>query len=279
MPQKTWFITGTSSGFGRHMTEQLLARGERVAATARRQETLEDLAQKYGNRLWIRRLDVRDTANLRQVVTEAAETLGRIDVVVSNAGYGLFGAAEGLSDQQIEDELATNLMAPIQLVRAFTPILRAQGGGRILQISTYGGQVAMPGGSLYHASKWGAEGFFESMAKELASFNIGVTIVEPGGARTGFRSSGAQVGEKLAAYANTPVAHVHKILEQEAFASGGDPAVMAAMMIEGAEAEPAPLRLVLGSDAYGALKQAIAARLAEIEPQGKNASRSDIAVR
>ena len=279
MLEKTWFITGTSSGFGRQMTEQLLARGDRVAATARKPETLADLTQKFGDRLWIRRLDVRDTAELRRVVAEAAETLGRIDVVVSNAGYGLFGAAEGLSDQQIDDELATNLIAPIQLVRAFVPVLRSQGGGRIVQISTYGGQVAMPGGSLYHASKWGAEGFFEAMSKELAPFNIGVTIVEPGGARTGFRSSGAQVGKKLAAYAETPVAHVHKILEQEAFASGGDPAVMAAMMIEGAESEPAPLRLVLGSDAYAALKQAVAARLADIEPQGKNASRSDIAIR
>jgi NAD(P)-dependent dehydrogenase (short-subunit alcohol dehydrogenase family) len=138
---RTCFITGTSSGFGRQFTEQLLARGDRVAATARRTETLDDLADRHGDRLRRARLDVTDTATMRDVVDRAFTELGRIDVVVSNAGYGLFGAAEELTDEQIDRQLATNLTGSIQLARAVTPHLRRQGGGRFIQIASVGGQL------------------------------------------------------------------------------------------------------------------------------------------
>src|ERR1700684_607101 len=139
----------------------------------------------------------------RRVVEKAFADLERIDVIVSNAGYGLFGSAEELSDEQVAHQLSTNLFGPIQLVRAVLPHLRAQGGGRIIGLSTFGGQAVLPGGSLYHASKWGLEGFLDSLSIELAVFKIGVTIIEPGRARTTFRSGGAQLGEPLEAYKGT----------------------------------------------------------------------------
>lgn len=177
---QAWFITGVNSGFGRQLTEQLLARGDRVAGTVRKEGSVTDLEQEYGEQFWVGHVDVTDTPAVKQVVDRAFAEFGRIDVVVNNAGYGLFGAAEELSDEQITHILNTNLVGSIQVARAALPHLRTQGGGRIIQISTYGGQATNPGASLYHASKWGIEGFMDSLAKEVAQFGIEVTIVEPG---------------------------------------------------------------------------------------------------
>ena len=174
MAHRTWFVTGVSSGFGRIMTEQLLAEGDRLAGTVRKMDAMSDLKARYGDRLWLAHLDMTDTPAIRRVVDKAFADLGKIDIVVSNAGYGLFGAAEELSDEQILHQISTNLLGPIHVVRAVLPHLRAQGGGRIIGISTYGGQAAFPGGSLYHARKWGLEGFLDSIAQEVAAFQIGV---------------------------------------------------------------------------------------------------------
>ena len=176
----TWFVTGASRGFGRELTEQLLGRGHRVAATLRRPEQLDDLAARHGERLRVRALDVTDTAQVRLVVAEAFTDFGRIDVAVSNAGLGVFGAAEDLTDEQVEIMIATNLTASIQLARAVIPWLRAQGGGRLLQLSSMGGHIAFPAFSMYHATKWGIEGFYESLAAEVEPFGIRTTLVEPG---------------------------------------------------------------------------------------------------
>jgi NAD(P)-dependent dehydrogenase (short-subunit alcohol dehydrogenase family) len=184
MSQRTWFITGVSSGFGRQLTDQLLERGDRVVGTVRDTGKVADLLKRYPQAFHAEVLDVTDTAAIHEVVERSFARLGRIDVIISNAGYGLFGAAEELSDSQVDHMIATNLVGSIQLIRAVLPHLRAQGGGRIIQISSYGGQVAFPGNSLYHATKWGIEGFVESVAQEVASFGIGMTIVEPGGARS-----------------------------------------------------------------------------------------------
>ena len=186
---KTWFVTGTSTGFGRALTEKLLARGDRVAATLRKPDALDDLHERYGERLWIAVLDVTDTPAVHDVVNRAFAGLGRIDVVVNNAGYGLFGAAEEVSDAQIRHQVETNLIGSIQVVRAALPHLRAQGGGRILQVSSTGGQYSFPGFGLYHATKWGIEGFIEALAKEVEPFGIACTIVEPGAAATAFGAS------------------------------------------------------------------------------------------
>jgi NAD(P)-dependent dehydrogenase (short-subunit alcohol dehydrogenase family) len=176
----TWFVTGASRGFGRELAEQLLSRGDRVAATLRQPGQLGDLAAGHGDRLWLRALDVTDTGQMRRVVREAFSDLGRIDVVVSNAGFGVFGAAEDLTDAQVEAMIATNLTASVQLARAVVPYLRAQGGGRLVQLSSMGGHIALPAFSMYHATKWGIEGFYESLAAEVEPFGIRTILVEPG---------------------------------------------------------------------------------------------------
>ncbi len=137
------------------MTERLLARGDRVAGTVRKMNAMTDLKAEYRELLWLAHLDVTDTPAVREVVDRAFAELGTIEVIVNNAGYGLFGAAEELTDEQMVHQINTNLIGSIQVVRAALPHLRAQGGGRILQLSTVGGQTAFPGGCLYHASKWG----------------------------------------------------------------------------------------------------------------------------
>ncbi len=266
MGQRTWFITGINSGFGREMTEQLLDRGDRVAGTVRKPASVGDLEEKYGDQLWISHLDVTDTAEIKAVVGRAFAELGRIDVVVNNAGYGLFGAAEELSDDQVRHQIDTNLVGSIQVARAALPHLRAQGGGRIVQLSTVGGQTAGAGASLYNASKWGIEGFMNALAAEVAGFNIGVTIVEPGGARTDFRLRSLQLGTPLEAYDDSPAGFVRGI-QSPAFQSLGNPSKMAAAIIDSVDQTAAPLRIVLGSDAYGMIRAALTERLAELEAQ------------
>ena len=264
---RIWFITGISSGFGRHMTEQLLERGDHVAGTVRKMDSVADLEAKYPDRLWLACLDVTDAAAIKEVVNRAFKELGRIDVIVNNAGYGLFGAAEELTDEQILHQINTNLLGPIHVIRAALPHLRTQGGGRIIQLSTYGGQAAVPGGSLYHTTKWGIEGFCDTMAGELAPFNIGVTIVEPGGARTEFRYGGSKVGQPLDAYKGTPAGNVHVFLKDTSRLPIGDPAQMVKLMIDSVDQTPAPKRLVLGSDSYKAIQKALTDRLAAVEAQ------------
>ena len=276
MPQRTWFITGVSSGFGRQLTSQLLARGDRVVGTVR--DTggkVTDLIKRYPETFHAEVLDVTDTAAIRQVVERAFTQLGRIDVVISNAGYGLFGAAEELSDKQIDQMIATNLVGSIQLIRAVLPHLRAQGGGRIIQISSYGGQVAFPGNSMYHATKWGIEGFVESVAQEVASFGIGMTIVEPGGARTEFRYGSAQVAKPMTVYDETPAHSFRRMLDPKSGLAPGDPARMAARIIESVDAEPAPLRMVLGSQALESTLTTLRKRIAGFEAQTELAASTD----
>ncbi|MEU8817595.1 SDR family oxidoreductase [Actinoplanes sp. NPDC048796] len=271
---KTWFITGVNSGFGRQMTEQLLARGERVAGTIRKAGSVDDLKDKYGEQFWVANLDVTDLPGVRATVDRAFAELGRIDVIVNNAGYGLFGAAEELTDEQVIGQINTNLLGSIAVVRAALPHLRAQGGGRVIQISTYGGQATNPGASLYHAGKWGIEGFIEGTARDVAPFGIEMTIVEPGGARTEFRFDSLQLATPLEAYDNTPAAMVRGAKDRSR-PPLGDPAKMAARIIESAGQSPAPLRLVLGSDAYKFVTSALRERLAQIEPQEALAASTD----
>jgi NAD(P)-dependent dehydrogenase (short-subunit alcohol dehydrogenase family) len=275
MTQRTWLITGVNSGFGRHMTEQLLARGDRVAGTVRNMDAMDDLKQKYGGLLWLSHLDMTDTAEIQRVVAKAFADLGKIDVVVSNAGYGLFGAAEELSDDQITHQISTNLIGPIMLIRAALPHLRAQGGGRIIGLSTYGGQATLPGGSLYHASKWGLEGFLESIGQELAPFNIGVSIIEPGGARTNFRGGSVKLGKQLDAYKGTPSSFVYVRIKDTSHPSPGDAEKMSASIIASADQELAPKRIVLGSDSWQIIHKALSDRLADVSAQQNNAASTD----
>ena len=276
MTRRTWLITGVNSGFGRLMTEQLLGRGDRVAGTVRRLDSMNDLKAKYGASLWLGGLDVTDTAAIKKTVDGAFADLGKIDVVVNNAGYGLFGAVEGLADGQIAHQISTNLVGPIQVTRAALPHLRNQGGGRIIAISTYGGQAASPGASLYCASKWGMEGFFDAIGGEVASFNIGVTIIEPGGARTGFRNAArTNMGAALDAYKGTPVDMIGAVLKDPLRLPVGDPEKMVKIIIDSVETSPAPKRIALGGDAYTAIQKALSGRLASIEAQKETAFSAD----
>ena len=275
MPQRTWVITGVSSGFGRHITDQLLNRGDRVIGTVRDTRKVTDLIKRYPQAFHAEVLDMTDTAAIRDLVERSFAQHGRIDVIISNAGYGLFGAAEELTDEQVEHIVATNLVGPIHLIRAALPHLRAQGGGRVIQISSYGGQVAFPGNSMYHATKWGIEGFVESVAQEVAPFGIGMTIVEPGGARTEFRYGSAQVAKLMPIYDQTPAHSFLRMLDPKSAPAPGDPARMAARIIESVDVEPAPLRIVLGSQALESTITTLRNRIASFEAQTQLAISTD----
>src|SRR5258708_1041377 len=219
--------------------------------------------------------DLSETASIRGVVDRAWTALGRIDVVVRNAGYGLMGAAEELTDEQVRHQIDTNLVGSIQLVRAALPHLRAQGGGRILQLSSMGGQVAFPGGSLYHASKWGIEGFLDSVAQEVAVFGIGCPLVDPGGAPTDFRNRTVRAPPMREAYDASPSRMVNRIIADTTRPSPGDPVKMVEAMIANVDQEPTPRRIALGSDAYQVMRAQLSARLEALEVQRELACSTD----
>ncbi|KWV33641.1 SDR family oxidoreductase [Micromonospora rifamycinica] len=276
VPTRTWLVTGSSAGLGRALVTELLARGETVAATARDPQALSDLRPAVSGTLWTARLDVTDPERIRRVVGEAVHALGRIDVVLSNAGYALVGAAEEASPDQIERQLRTNLTGPILLARAVLPYLRAQGHGRIVQISSMAGQRGSAGTAVYCASKWGVEGFFESLAAEVKTFGIGVTIVEPGTVHTGFFGRGKELTAALPAYADTPAAILRRRAEDGRLPCRGDLAKMARAVVDVALRPTAPLRVVLGSDAYGSIRRGLTARLADLEAQREVAFSTDL---
>ncbi|MEC4174984.1 SDR family oxidoreductase [Adlercreutzia sp. R7] len=270
----TWLITGVSSGFGNEMTRQLLEAGKTVIGTVRSTDKVAGLIERYPDTFDCVILDVTDVAAVHSVINEAFGRHGAIDVVVSNAGYGLFGAAEELSDADIDKIIATDLTGSIQVTRTALPHLREQGRGRIIQVSSYGGQVAFAANSLYHACKFGIEGFCESVAQEVAKFGIGVTIVEPGGARTEFRYGSAHVADLMPEYD-----HVHgflNMLDPSKGLAAGDPAKMAARMIESVDTEPAPLRQVYGSQALRDTIARLEERVADYRTQTELAASTDI---
>ena len=276
MSNRTWLITGVSSGFGYEMTKQLLEAGDTVVGTVRSTTKVKNLIDQYPATFDCVLLDVTDVPAVQKTVVDAFATHGRVDVIVSNAGYGLFGCAEELSDEEINHIIATNLTGSIQLIKSSLPYLRKQGGGRIIQLSSYGGQVAFPANSMYHATKFGIEGFCEAVAQEVAQFNIGVTIVEPGGARTEFRYGSAKVANLMPEYESC-----HGFLNMLDASKGlapGDPAKMAQRIIESVEVNPAPLRMVLGSQALAATIQRLKERVADYETQTELAASTDIPV-
>jgi len=272
--QRTWFITGTSTGFGRLMTEQLLARGDRVAATLRNPAVLADLRQAYPEQLWVAQLDVTNDEAVRAVTARAFAELGRIDVMVSNAAYGLFGAAEEVSDEQIRRQIDTNLLGSIGLIRAVLPHLRRQGGGRVIQVSSEGGQIAYPNFSIYHATKWGIEGFVEAVAQETAPFGIQFTLAEPGATPTNF-GQGLDFAPALPGYADTPAGAMRRAIADGSFELRGDAQKMVEIMIASADTAPAPRRIALGVHAYDAIRAALTARIAELDAQKDTAYAAD----
>lgn len=219
-------------------------------------------------------LDVTAVQAIHTVVDAAFAKHNKIDVIVSNAGYGLFGAAEELTDDEVNYIIATNLTGSIAMIRSALPYLRKQGGGNIIQISSYGGQVAYAANSMYHATKFGIEGFCESVAQEVEKYNIKMTIVEPGGARTEFRYGSAKVANLTPEYD-----HVHGFLNMLDPAKGlapGDPAKMATRIIESVDKPETPLHMVLGSQALKATIERLEQRVAIYRTQTETAASTDI---
>ena len=273
MAHRTWFITGCSQGIGRELALELIRRGENVVATARRPETISDLQTMAPDRVWTAQLDVTKSDEVKAAVGGAIARFSKVDVVVNNAGYGLRGAAEEVSDDEFRAILETNLVAPMAICREFMPHLRANGGGHIFQVSTQGAQVAFAGLGAYHASKWGLEGFSEAMAQEVAPFGIGVTIIEPGGVRTEWGGASMQFTKMLSEYDETPFGQRRK--QGRAGQPVGDAAKMAVAIADAMDLEKLPLRLPLGSDTIRNVSAAIEARLAEIKSQTEAAATTD----
>lgn len=266
---KNWLITGASSGLGRGLAEQLLARGDSVVATLRKPGALDDLLARHGERLHVVTCDVCHVETIRAAVAHAFAALGRVDIVVSNAGYGLFGAAEELSDAQIERQIATNLTGSMQLIRAVIARLREQGGGRIVQVSSEGARIGYPCFSAYHATKWGIEGFVESVAKEVGPFGIDFMLVEPGATRTNF-GAGLDRAAPMSVYDATPAGEIRRALEAGYF-EFADAGKTVDAMIAAMDSPSPPFRLALGRSAYESVRAALVSQLQMLDAQKETA--------
>lgn len=256
---KTWFITGTSRGFGREWAEAALERGDRVAATARDTAALDDLVGRYGDAILPIALDVNDRAADFAAVAAAHEHFGRLDVVVNNAGYGHFGFIEEITEEEARAQLETNLFGALWVTQAALPFLREQGSGHIVQVSSIGGISAFPLVGIYHASKWALEGFSQSLAQEVADFGIHVTLVEPGGFSTDWAGDSASRSEQLAAY--DELREKTQQWRASRNATPGDPAASAAAILRVVDAEQPPLRVFFGAAPLGIAQADYASRL------------------
>jgi NAD(P)-dependent dehydrogenase (short-subunit alcohol dehydrogenase family) len=247
---KRWLITGASSGFGLELARAALARGDSVVGTLRQREQADSFATLAPGRSHAVVLDVTRAADIVPAVQEAMQKAGRIDVLVNNAGYGLFGAVEEVSDAEGRHVMETNFFGALAVTRALLPQLREQRSGHIFNISSAAGVIGFPGCGLYSASKFALEGMSEALAAELAPFGVRVTIVEPGGFRTKFAGGSMRQAEQvLQAYADTPAAKARNSISRYDGRQPGDPAKAARAIITALEAPQAPLRLVLGADA------------------------------
>jgi NAD(P)-dependent dehydrogenase (short-subunit alcohol dehydrogenase family) len=241
---KTWFITGTSRGFGREWTIAALERGDNVAATARDTTTLEDLAAQYGDALLPLELDVTNRSAVLATVGRAHEHFGRLDVVVNNAGYGQFGMVEEISEAEARAQIETNLFGALWVTQAALPYLRAQGSGHFLQVSSIGGISAFANIGMYHASKWALEGLSQALAREVADFGIRVTLIKPGGFDTDWGGSSARHAESLAAYDGVrTTAALQRARRQSA---QGDPVATRAAVLQIVDSDNPPLRVFFG---------------------------------
>lgn len=262
--KKIWFITGSSRGLGRSLAEAVLESGDQVAATARNIDQLKDLSDKYPGQVLAIPLDVTVNDQIQQAVGSAINHFGRIDVLVNNAGFGITGAAEAFTGEQVRSQLETNLYAPIEITRVVLPYMRKQRSGHILQISSVGGRVGNAGLSIYQAAKFGLGGFSEALAKEVAPLGIRVTSVEPGGFRTDWAGDSMAYAAKVEGYENT-VDRRTELFQGGSFVPMGDPEKAARVMIELVNHPEPPVHLILGSEAIALLQQADLLRKAELE--------------
>jgi NAD(P)-dependent dehydrogenase (short-subunit alcohol dehydrogenase family) len=261
MASKVWFITGTSKGFGRVWAEAALGRGDQVAASARNVKALAPLVERYGAQVAAITLDVTDKAAVDAAIREAHARFGRLDVVINNAGYGLFGTIEEISEVEARAQLETNLFGALWVTQAALPIMRAQGSGHIIQVSSIGGVNAFPTVGLYHASKWGLEGFSQSLAAEVAGFGIKVTIVEPGGYATEWGGPSAKHATQMPAYDGARAA----IAGFRSKSVPGDPDATGPAILKVVDAQDPPLRIFFGSGGLSMTREEYARRIATWE--------------
>lgn len=259
MAARTWFITGTSKGFGREWAIAALERGDNVAGTARDTSTMDDLVSTYGDKVLPIQLDVTDRDADVAAVARAHDHFGRLDVVVNNAGYGHFGMVEELSEAEARAQLETNLFGALWVTQAALPYLRAQGSGHIIQVSSIGGISAFPSVGIYHASKWALEGISQSLAQEVAGFGIHVTLVEPGGFSTDWSGPSASRSDEIEAYAQ-----VREAAAKRPTASGtkGDPVATRSAILKVVDAAEPPLRVFFGDKPLGIAEADYESRLA-----------------
>ncbi|MDX6293656.1 MAG: hypothetical protein QOH50_2731 [Kribbellaceae bacterium] len=265
-PVRHWFITGASGGLGHNLAQYALSQGDRVTACVRRPDAVNDLLSRYGESLTVEILDVTRPADVDEVITRTLAS-GPVDIVVNNAGYSVIGATEEMTAAQVRDQVETLLLAPMHITRSFLKPMREQGGGRIIQISSVGGQTAFPVSSAYHAGKWGLEGFTEGVSREVADFGIRFTLVEPGSTRTGFASA-LRYTTETETYRDNAVGQMRRWMESaDSTVYTGDPAKLAAVIYDISRQPDPPLRLTLGADAYDAIHTALTARLRALEAQ------------
>lgn len=260
-----WLITGVSSGFGLELARAALARGDTVVGTLRQRaqaDTFEQLAPRRAHAVL---LDVNKLADVEPAVQQAIRRVGHIDVLVNNAGYGLFGAVEEVSDAEARDVMDTNFFGALAVIRAVLPHFRERRAGHIFNVASVAGVIGFPGCGLYSASKFALEGMTEALATELAPFGIRVTIVEPGGFRTNFSGGSLRKASGVMdAYAGTPAALTRENIGNYNGHEPGDPVKAAAAMIRALEAPQAPMRLALGADAVGMLRNAYEGKLKQL---------------
>jgi len=260
---KNWFITGTSKGFGREWAIAALDRGDKVVGTARDTSSMDDLVERYGDALLPVQLDVDDRDADFAAVKQAHEHLGRLDVVVNNAGYGQFGTIEELTEDEARAQIETNLFGALWVTQAALPYLRAQGSGHIVQVSSIGGISAFPTVGIYHASKWALEGFSQALSQEVASFGIKVTLVEPGGFSTDWGGPSAKHATRLEAYDAVREQRAESMKKRPG--GPGDPEATRGAILELVDADEPPLRAFFGEAPLGIAKADYESRLATWE--------------
>lgn len=261
---RTWFISGSSRGLGRAIVEAALTAGDRVLASARDPKLLEPLLARFGERLRLATLDVTDEAAAQAAVGFAVATFGGVDVVVNNAGYGDLGSVEDTRLDSFRRQIEVNLIGTIIVTKAAIPVMRRQRRGHIVQVSSVGGRIGAPARAAYSAAKWGIEGFSESLAREMALIGVNVTLVEPGGFRTGFAQAAHATGEGRPEYDAVVGAAVRMQRDYDG-RQPGDPAKAAAVVLMLVGMARPPLRIALGSDAVNAIAATDRLRLEELE--------------
>jgi NAD(P)-dependent dehydrogenase (short-subunit alcohol dehydrogenase family) len=267
-----FFVTGASRGLGRAIVEAALAAGHQVAASARDPKALDELVAQHGDRVRALRLDVTDPEAAQSAVAEAREAFGRIDVAVNNAGQGDRAALEDTSLEVFRRQIETNFLGTVYVTKALVPIMREQGAGRIIQISSLGGRMGSPGMTAYQSAKWAVGGFSESLAAEVAPLGIKVTVVEPGGMRTDW--AGASMGTPaISAPYDATVGESARAMAGFEKIANGDPAKVAQLVLTLASLDEPPLRILAGSDAFEYGREVWRARV-EIDGQWEELSRS-----